>query len=280
MNIIFDKTLRFFKRRLKKLSNKSNEELICVSLYKGESIFYEISKIAFIENKLIHSGIHSENILDLVDKFLKPDTTFLDIGANIGTITQPIALKWKSSGVEVHSFEASKRICKNLNSNIILNNITNVISYNLAVTNFDGTLTFYEVDEDSDNNGLSSTFDNADIVDAQENEVQAIKIDSISDQFKKPISVIKIDVQGAELNVLKGSLQTIKRDRPMVIFEHEDRYHKNSVEVKKEIIHFFNSLHYKIYRIDSDKQNSFYKENFEGYTETNLIAVPSAPDLS
>ena len=112
MNIIFDKTLRFFKRRLKKLSNKSNEELICVSLYKGESIFYEIRKIAFIENKLIHNGIHSENILDLVDKFLKPDTTFLDIGANIGTITQPIALKWKSYGVEVHSFEASKRICK------------------------------------------------------------------------------------------------------------------------------------------------------------------------
>ena len=58
-------------------------------------------------------------------------------------------------------------------------------------------------------------------------KVSAIKIDNIKDSFESRVSVVKIDVQGAELKVLKGAIQVIEKDRPTIIFEHEDRYHKN-----------------------------------------------------
>ena len=53
----------------------------------------------------------------------------------------------------------------------------------------------------------------------------------MSDQFSLPISVIKIDVQGAELSVIKGALSLIKKNKPIIVFEHEDRYHQDTKKI-------------------------------------------------
>ena len=77
--------------------------------------------------------------------FLEENTVFLDVGANIGTITQPIAAKWKSHNINIHSFEASEMIFKTLARNISFNKFKNVTLHNVAVADFNGELTFYEV---------------------------------------------------------------------------------------------------------------------------------------
>jgi FkbM family methyltransferase len=271
---VFDRSKRYLKRKLKTANSRGTGELLCFSYYKGQSVIYNIQKIAFIESKLINHGIHSEDILDLVDKFIRKDSIFLDIGANIGTITQPIAARWQDSNLVIHSFEASKTIYNTLQTNISLNRLKNVTLHNGAVTDFDGSLTLYEVNSDSKNNGLSSTLNNSDIENPVKNEVRAMKIDGLMGQFKLPVSVIKVDVQGAELSVLRGAIETIKRDRPVIIFEHEDRYHQDCEKVKQQLNSLFSSLSYRIYKVDANHPDSFFSEDFSGYVESNLVAIP------
>tara|TARA_B100000963_G_scaffold360457_1_gene391412 strand:- start:2132 stop:2959 length:828 start_codon:yes stop_codon:yes gene_type:complete len=274
MNIL-NKVYRYLKKRSKNLNIRNKESLICVSNYKDISILYKIKKIAFIEKKLINNGIHSKNILDIISTHIEPNSLLIDIGANIGTISLPIAKLYRSKNVIVHSFEASSTIFEDLNKNIKLNNLENIHSYNFAVTSFNGKVDFYEVDENSDNKGLSSTLENADILNPIKKEVSAIKIDNFVEQFSERVSVIKMDIQGSELDALKGSISLIQRDRPVIIFEHEDRYHKDPETIKKELIEVFKSLSYEVYSINSDNPRLLYKEDFNGYVETNLIALPS-----
>lgn len=273
MNII-NRAIRYFKKKLKHITTRHVESLICVSNYKEISVLYKIKKIAFIENKLIESGIHSKNILDIIDTYITNDSIFIDIGANIGTISLPIAKLYNSKNVEVHAFEASSIIYDTLNTNIKLNNLKNIFSHNYAVADFNGTIDFYEVDEHSDNNGLSSTKKNKDIVNPVKKEVSATKIDSLIEEFDSRVSIIKIDIQGAELDAIKGSISLIKRDRPVIIFEHEDRYHEDPNTIKNELNQILTSLSYEIYAINSDNPKLFYKDDLTGYVETNLIALP------
>lgn len=273
MNIL-NRLIRYSRRMLKNRSSRNITELVCSSSYREKTIFYYIDKPAFIENKLIEEGIHSKDVLDLINQFMKPNTIFIDVGANIGTISQPIGALWKKSNVLVHSFEASNDIYNSLKANIMLNNLENITAHNLAITDFNGSLTFNEVSSNSKNRGLSSILDNSDLQDSFKTEVEAKKLDSMSDQFSLPISVIKIDVQGAELSVIKGALSLIKKNKPIIVFEHEDRYHQDTKKIKKELEDIFNSLSYKVFKFNEDKETVLYREDFNGYVESNLIAIP------
>lgn len=62
------------------------------------------------------------------------------------------------------------------------------------------------------------------------------------DSFKlKGISLIKVDVEGAELLMLKGAVETIKNNRPAIYLEH----HWDLCE-KEELYAFIESLHYEL----------------------------------
>ena len=62
-----------------------------------------------------------------------------------------------------------------------------------------------------------------------------------------PVSIIKIDVQGNELDVLKGSLNTIKKDRPALIIEIEEKFFSNPVRNRAEIAKIFKEFGYKCF---------------------------------
>lgn len=50
-------------------------------------------------------------------------------------------------------------------------------------------------------------------------EVETGRLDDIIPE-NMPITLIKIDVEGAELKVLQGGIETIKRTKPLIVFEH------------------------------------------------------------
>ena len=90
----------------------------------------------------------------------------------------------------------------------------------------------------------------------------------------KKISVIKIDVQGVELEVLKGATNILKLDRPVIIFEHEDDYHDNPKQVKFETQQFFDEHHYDLFVLDSNLPNVRVKIDFKSYVNCNIVAYP------
>lgn len=153
--------------------------------------------------------IYQQHILDWA---LSHTTNFdiaIDIGANIGLHTLRLSNKFE----HVYSFEpfGLNYLCLSENTK----NISNVTKYKIGLGSKQGNLHIC-LPKDSDNCGAASLVDfkNSQL----KLEQEKIEIKRLDD-FNLSPSLIKIDVQGYELEVLKGAEQTIKKYHPILIVE-------------------------------------------------------------
>lgn len=122
---------------------------------------------------------------------------FVDIGANIGYYT----LLFANKGINTHSFEPNIDNYGILQRNIELNDLSNVLTYNVGLSDKNGELDFYYRPEKSGHGSF-----NKDIVHKQKlnlcKKVQIQKLDDID--IKEDKIMIKIDIEGHELFALMG----------------------------------------------------------------------------
>ena len=79
-------------------------------------------------------------------------------------------------------------------------------------------------------------------------EVNVKKLDDL--KLENPISFIKIDVEGHEIEVMQGAIKIIKKNKPILLVEIEERYSKKKVI---DTINYINSLGYKSFYCDEEK---------------------------
>jgi FkbM family methyltransferase len=83
--------------------------------------------------------------------------------------------------------------------------------------------------------------------------IKTVTIDRLVEDQKLPVSFIKIDVQGAELLVLQGAVQTIKRFQPRIIIEiHEPSLAEFNV-TPSEVLQFLANCNYDFYLLENGK---------------------------
>jgi FkbM family methyltransferase len=142
-----------------------------------------------------------------------PDNaTILDIGSNIGFISCLFASYNPNS--TVHAFEPGAQNFNFLRQNIVGNNISNVIPHNLAMgaTNYIGR--FLE------NSAWGHLESSANIFEPNLETAVVKTVDQfVSELDFKSIDLIKIDVEGFEMQVLNGMEKTLSRFNPKVILE-------------------------------------------------------------
>ena len=179
------------------------------------------------------------------------DDFIMDVGANIGFYTILFAKRYPN--YKVISIEASKKIFKQLEQNCNLNDIDTSSSssrritlINKAITDVaDKKIDFYEIES------LSTvlkeflvdlpTYDKNDNALFGNEIVQTTTIDSIvnSENITK-ISLIKIDVEGAEVLTLKGAIQTLKQRKikTMIIEFHSRENYDYIIRLLEELGYF------------------------------------------
>ena len=77
------------------------------------------------------------------------------------------------------------------------------------------------------------------------NYIQALRIDDI--KIDEKISFMKIDVQGRDLDVLKGSKETILKNKMPILFEYEKLFENTYNYTFKDFEEFIQSINYKIH---------------------------------
>ena len=163
---------------------------------------------------------------------LKKGDVFLDIGAHIGKYTV-IGAKMVGRQGLVISVEPHPTNYKVLRENINLNNLNNVIALNVAAWNREGHLKFFIAKESGShslkiNHGLGAI------------NVRARPLDTLLEELGvKRVNYIKIDVEGAEAEVLEGLTLTLQKWKPTVIVEvwrHEEEKIKKFAEKRKYIV--------------------------------------------
>jgi FkbM family methyltransferase len=176
------------------------------------------------------------------------DGVILDIGSNIGTYVVPLAKEFP--GIEFYSFEPQRIVFYQLCSNIILNGLENVHATNKGLSDTPAQIEVITPDYMVEINVGAFSLDAG----VHENNNQCstqgrsekIQIERLDDYGFQNVRLIKIDVEGLEMSVIKGGLETIKaNDYPPIIFETwsiMDWYK----ERRKELLAYVESLGYHI----------------------------------
>lgn len=150
---------------------------------------------------------------------VEPGHVVFDVGANIGLISQPAAWLVGRRG-QVHAFEPSPAVSESLRRRVELLRLRNVVTNRCAVGRTVGQATLYEYE--SFHGGASSLRPETRTAGPHDHET-TVPVDSIDRYVAscgiQRVDFIKIDVEGAELEVLEGAGQTLGDYRPALFIE-------------------------------------------------------------
>ncbi|MCA9127291.1 MAG: FkbM family methyltransferase [Planctomycetales bacterium] len=214
----------------------------------------------YIGRSLEKYGEFSEAEVDLFKQLCRPGDLVVEVGANIGTNTIPIANCVGPTG-RVLAFEPQALAFHMLCGNVALNNLTNVHCHPLAVGREEAEIFVPEFRTDLEVNLGGLSLENA----SSGRRVRQIKLDSLLELPR--MRLLKIDVEGMESDVLVGCSDHISRLRP-VIYVENDR-----VDRSEKLIEQIMALDYDLFWHLPPLYNP---NNFAGDAENvfpNLISV-------
>jgi FkbM family methyltransferase len=159
---------------------------------------------------LYYRGMYEERVIRTLSKLLAPSMTFLDIGANVGLYTI-VAGHLLRSG-RVIAIEPQPDLCATLRENVALNRLSNVTIHECALGQRNGNAELFQMSRTNDgeatlNPANSRTFGSL-----------SVRVRTAKEIVDRPIDCMKIDVEGAELDVLRGFEELFQRSVPQFIF--------------------------------------------------------------
>jgi FkbM family methyltransferase len=165
----------------------------------------------------------------------------------------------------VYGFEPNPYVFERLKINVSINELTNVKIYEIALGESDTNIQFNIYPKGFCNPGMSSKY-MATSITKKIDVVQKTLDTFVAENNITKLDFIKMDIQGAEIDLLNGAKGTISKFKP-TIFTEADRFCINM----KDLYDKFTSLGYKVYLINEDKNVLMPTSN--DIVEGNWLAV-------
>jgi FkbM family methyltransferase len=153
----------------------------------------------------ILNGTYEREQTALFEQMLDPGDTVLDVGANVGYYTL-LASVLVGGGGRVHAFEPEPRNAGFLRRHVQINGRGNVHVVQAAVSDVAGTARF----------DFGSGTGTGRLAQAGALEVRTVRLDDYCAEHGLAPAAIKIDVEGAEMSVLQGARETLRRHLPVL----------------------------------------------------------------
>lgn len=221
-----------------------------------------------ISKHLFVHGSWESWLVPLTNKFIQgfDSPIIFDLGANLGAYTVPMASQVEKQKGHVYAFEPQKTVYYQLCGNIFLNRLNNVTALNHAVGQeaclieiavpdyhkMDNIGAFSVMEDFRIEQGVDSLMSN------EKDVVQLVKLDDII--LDKKTRFLKIDVEGLEIDVLRGALGFLEHNNfPPFSFE----AWKNPwfAEKRRELLTFILQLGYQIEHLQMDDYVAYHPGN-------------------
>ena len=176
-------------------------------------------------------------------KLIKDHETFIDIGANVGLFSN-IAIK---NGLHVTAFEPHPDVRRVLKDNLRGSNAT-IYPYGLSNKSTEVKLFI------SNEPGSHSLFLDSD-------KFTSISTRPLDELISSKIDLVKIDVEGAEMNVLMGMEELLKNSMPDIIIEVDKEHLKRFGKTPEDLFSFLVARGYKYKKIGSEENYLFVSED-------------------
>lgn len=238
-------------------------------------VAFHVDSRSQIEWSVLAYGCFEPELLDFLRAHLSPGMTFLDVGANIGCISLPSA-KWVSPGGSVVGFEPDPAVFSRLVKNANANPELNVRTINTALGKTNGALRFFRSASDGAFSQATGSLYRSDWHDGgSELEIKVERLDGLWPAAER-IDVMKIDVEGAEFDVLTGAERTLRAWRPTLLIEVCPHTAAASHWQPQQLFEFLRTMGYETFRLGKGGQPMpLVPESLDADPMTfTLIAVP------
>ena len=213
----------------------------------AEVIYYKRFKVSIdttypIESCMV-SGIYAPMTVKVLESFIDAGDVMIDIGANVGAISLVASALVSEKGMVI-AIEPGLLTFDRLAKTVITNKLNNVRIIRCGVSDKRGIMQWK-----LDRNNLG----NAGLVEEGGDEVVNVDtLDNLVSDLRLPtVSFIKIDVEGMEFPVLRGSIGILKRYRPSILFETMAAWRKiKGDKYFQEMEDFLKSLGYSLYTVN------------------------------
>lgn len=165
-------------------------------------------------------GVYEPDVIRTLRQHLRTGATCIDVGGHVGYLTV-IMSRLVGPGGRVVSFEPVPETFEALKENVRLNALGNVLLEQAALGEGEGTLKLLCLTGQNLSWTSSATAYSAPGL-VSEVSVPGCSLDSYVQRAALRPNLIKIDVEGAELKVLRGARQTLRTHRPVVLVEIHD----------------------------------------------------------
>lgn len=258
----------FFKYKISKFTKETAKDIF----YNNKKFKIIINpKNGYLDAQIYANGLYEPHIVKEIVDNTKSGGVCIDIGANIGHHTIVMSQSVGDNG-KVYAYEPIPRIKEQLDNSILLNEIENVETIQIALSDKEEIKDLNICEE---NIGSSSLVNQTS--DAEKITIQTKTLDSY--HYDK-VDFIKIDVEGFEYNVLLGAKETIARCTPSIVIEYSPLYYRlNKLSHSKDILSFFRKHDYRIFDLEDNKKeitdfDNFIKEFDDGLrSQTNLLVI-------
>lgn len=270
------------KKRLRRLARRVTQEygarIDTFDLVKDGNI-----QFANWENPLVKPHKVSQEEIDFFRILIKEGKLTIDIGANIGDTTVPIALATGKAGLTL-AFDPNPFVFKVLEINSKLNGgLTNIIPHRNAITKTDTEFYYVSSEASFANGGISETKQSIHGKFIFPEKIHGVNLTQFLNKHYpdrvQELSFIKIDAEGYDVEIIKSITDVLVGHKPSIITE---SFGPASKSAKRQLFDVVHNLNYQMFYTSDLKVTAKFKrintrDEFASYSETiNFIGVSSS----
>lgn len=211
------RVINFFAPRLAPAANSAP-----VNVKAAHGFTMSLDLTEHLQQRAYYLGYHEQMIAKAFVDTVTPGSCVFDLGANFGQFTL-LAAQLTGSRGQVFAFEPDPNAFAALQRHVMANSFSHIVCRQAAVSDAAGTATFYIAPPTiSGTSSLARSAVEYYHHDYTQQEVAVERLDECRSWITSPVSLVKLDVQGAELAALRGAEQLLQEHRPAIIFEADE----------------------------------------------------------
>jgi len=234
---------------------------------------------------MLFEGTYDEDVLIPLKNLIRPGDVVYDVGGHHGLMTVISARSTGPTGLVI-TFEPNPRAREQIRRHTALNNVTNVVLEDIALSDKQDDASFYVQAGDV---SWNSTLVDGYLHDEDNRSVERISVKTqtldeyVAESHYVP-QLIKIDTEGSELLILKGAESTISNRRPIVIMEMNPTSAKAAQTTISDYAQFWEQRSYRLTVLGRDVLGHYnfralepfdeFKHTMTGKGYANVVCIP------